>query len=77
MGTQNPWRSALVSIGFTAWTIAATVLGFAVVDGAVGSPGTFLAWLGSHWWATVVGLILNPAPIYRARQAILNAQKGQ
>jgi hypothetical protein len=74
VSTQNPWRSALVSWGFTAWTITATVLAFAAADNALTPFATFLAWLAVHWWAMLAGLIINPAPIYRARQSILNAQ---
>jgi len=73
---QNPWRSALVSAGFTAWTIVAMVFSFALADSAMASPQAFLAWASTHWWTVLVGLIINPAPYYRAQQAITNAQKG-
>lgn len=73
---QSPARSVIVSLGFTVWTISAMVLAFAAADGQGSSLSAFSTWLHTHWWTTLVGLILNPAPIYRARQAILNAQKG-
>lgn len=76
MTTQSPWRSALVSVGFVVWTMAATVLGFAIVDHATDSLPLLGAWLSSHWLVLLIGLIVNPAPFYRARQAIINAQKG-
>lgn len=76
MAGQSPLRSACVSLGFAAWTICAVVLAFAAADGAISTPGMFFGWLGLHWWPVLVGLIVNPGPIYRARQALLNAQKG-
>lgn len=73
---ENPWQSALVSSAFALWTAAATVLGFAVVDHATDSLPILWAWFSTHWLIVIVSLIINPAPWYRARQAILNAQKG-
>lgn len=73
---QSPTRSALVSLGFTLWTIAAVVLSFAVADDATRSWVAFSGWFSTHYVTILIGLIINPAPFYRARQAILNAQKG-
>lgn len=73
---QSPTRSALVSISFTVWTLLVVVFTFAAADGMLDTFQHFVAWFGTHWWAMLVSLIINPAPIYRAQQAIINAQKG-
>jgi hypothetical protein len=69
---QSALRSALVSAAFTAWSVAAVVLAFAATDNALGSWPIFSAWIGVHWFPIAAGLLLNPGPIYRARQAILS-----
>ena len=74
--TAKPVAAALISLGFTGWTILVVMFGFAATDNALGSFPIFLGWLGSHWWAMLVSLVLNPGPIFRARQSITNAEKA-
>jgi hypothetical protein len=76
VANESPLRSFAVSLGFTAYTLLVVIFTFAAADDAIGTFPAFLAWFGTHWWAMLVSLIVNPAPIYRARQAVLNGRNG-
>lgn len=72
--TESPLRSFVVSMAFTAYTLLLAVFTFAAADDALATLATFTAWFSTHWWAMLVSLIVNPAPIYRARQAVRNGK---
>jgi hypothetical protein len=67
----KPISEALLSLQFTVWPLAAVLFSLAASDNAISSPLVFLDWLGSHWFAVLAGLVVNPGPYYRARQAVL------
>jgi hypothetical protein len=70
----EPIKSALVSFFFSTWSVLVVVLGFAMAANQTDTFQHTLQFYQSHWWPLLLGLIVNPAPFYRARQGLIAAR---
>ena len=73
----EPIKSGLFSLTLSIWPVFVVVLGFAISEGQVDTFQHTLAYYQSHWWPILIGLIVNPAPIYRASQGLAKAKSSQ
>jgi hypothetical protein len=68
---REPIRSAVVSVGWGAWTAICTLLGTAVQSGHAGDPSSTLNYLAANAWGAFIGFLIGSggSATFRAMQA--------
>jgi hypothetical protein len=67
--TESLWAYG-VSLQYALTTVGAVLFGAAAQDGRLTSPLDFFGYCATHWWGTIISLIV---PLVRARTAFTKA----